>query len=112
MNQTLMNIGQQPDPAKAQALVASLETAGVEEIGDNGTFYAKTSTMAAVATAANDAGFSIEVLGPGRTADELNLRVSQNIDAAPVDRQTLVSGKISALKASPMIMGPRQDVGH
>jgi hypothetical protein len=101
----LMVVGE-IDPIKVRELVAVLEKAGVELIGENGTFYANVTTLSDIATVAHDAGFSIEVLGSGRCDSELQLRVSQNVDTAPIDRKTLRSGKLS------VEMGPRQDVGH
>lgn len=105
MPKKMMRVGD-PDPMKVKELVAAMEHAGVKEIGDNGTFHANVGELAAVAKVAHDAGFSVEVLGPGRSDGELHLRISQNVDSAPIDRKTFVSGKIST------VMGPRQDVGH
>jgi hypothetical protein len=101
----LMVVGE-IDPVKVAELVSALEKAGVELIGENGTFYANVSTLSDIATVAHASGFSIEVLGSGKSDGELQLRVSQNIDSAPVDRKTLRSGELST------VMSPRQDVGH
>lgn len=101
----MLNIGD-PDPSKVKELVSVMESVGVKDIGENGTFYANISDLSTIAKAAHNAVFSVEVLGAGRIEGELQLRISQNVDSAPVDRKTLVSGRISS------VMGPRQDVGH